>query len=232
MTQPAIASFFFDGRDAQKGQQVHDGLIRSLIWQFALQCQALPAVLVNLYRSGHPSIQSLEDTLYSIIIQFDMAFIIIDALDECTSLERGKVLTWIATMSSRNIGKLHIILTSRPERDIEEPLQDMGADSVDLAAESLNRDIEMYLDQELATNRKFKKWDETIRGKIKSTLRKGAQGMYVLLMLSLHWFLHILGFDGLHYRYQSWGDAQVSWLSNNSCLPCQGLWTKHISEFC
>ena len=173
----ALASFFFDGRDSQKSQQSHDSLVRSLIWQFSGQCNGIPAVLVDMYRRrGHLSIKSFEDTLHSILNGFDKVFIIIDALDECSSAERRKVLEWLETISSPKAGKLHMILTSRPERDISDVLHALDARCVDVAAESSNRDIETYLNHEV-DKANFSKWDEVTRAEIKSKLKDGAQGM-------------------------------------------------------
>ncbi|KAF8962153.1 hypothetical protein BDZ97DRAFT_2059804, partial [Flammula alnicola] len=87
------AYFFFDGRDSQKELQMHDKCIRSLISQFSHKCSGgIPTALVDLYRrcGGHqqPSIRELQDTLQDILKQFTHAYIIIDALDECTEHER------------------------------------------------------------------------------------------------------------------------------------------------
>ena len=173
----ALASFFFDGRDSQKGQQSHDSLLRSLIWQFSRQSNWIPVVLVDVYRRGHPSIKSLEGALHSILNDFDKAFIIIiDALDECSLVERRKVLEWVETISSLRAGKLHMMLTSRPERDISDVLQALGARCVDVAMDSSNHDIDIYLNHEVDKG-SFVKWGEVTRAEIKSKLKDGVQGM-------------------------------------------------------
>src|ERR1700761_6939256 len=85
----ATAYFFFDGRDSQKDFQLHDKLIRSLIWQFSLKCDGgVPKVLANLYAccgNGHqePTLDDLQITLQKILDGFHSTFIILDALDEC-----------------------------------------------------------------------------------------------------------------------------------------------------
>ena len=186
----ACAYFFFDGRDTQKQLQMHESLIRSLIMQFSDKCDGLPAVLVELYKrcdNGHqePSIDALQNTLQSVLGGFGGAYIIIDSLDECA--ERGKLLSWLTKITSWKVGKVHLAVTSRPERDIEDHLQLLDPRRVCLTEEQENRDIQIYLDQMLRQDNKLNRWDEKDQENIKAVLMQGAQGMYVpltALMLS------------------------------------------------
>ena len=98
----ATAYFFFDGRDSQKELQLHDKLIQSLIWQFSLKCgNGVPKVLAGLYShcgNGYhqPSLENLHNVLQKILDGFNSAYIILDALDECS--ERDKVVNWVQTV--------------------------------------------------------------------------------------------------------------------------------------
>jgi hypothetical protein len=180
------AYLFFDGRDSQDDLQLHDKLIRSLVWQLALQCDGIPAALVELYGCGHqqPSTSSLEDALHRIIDGLHSTYIVIDSLDECSRPEREKTLRWIEHITSLSIGDMHMVVASRPERDIKDTLQLLDPRCVDLVNEAANNDITTYLKQELSL---FEKWDEETRTIVQSTLTEGAQGMY----------------DSLYYRWRS-----------------------------
>ena len=114
-TSIAYAYFFFDGRDSQKDLQLHDKLIRSLIMQFSLRCEGIPATLVELYGHGQeqPSTNSLQDTLQLILDGLHSAYIIIDSLDECT--DRDRVLKWIEKIVFQKMGNLLMVVASRPE---------------------------------------------------------------------------------------------------------------------
>ena len=179
----ATAYFFFDGRDSQKDFQLHDKLIRSLIWQFTLKCEGrVPKVLANLYAhygNGHqePTLGDLQNTLQRILDGFSSTFIILDALDECT--EREKLLNWIQTFILQkdiNLG-LHLIVTSRPEQDIEDKFKFYHY--LDLVKESKNHDLVAYLDYQLQNDSDLQKWNSGIQDQIKLTLMKQADGMYV-----------------------------------------------------
>ena len=177
----ALAYFFFDGRDSQKELQLHDKLIRSLIWQFSLKCgDSVPQVLKDLYLCcgrgyQQPSLNDLHNVLQMILGGFGSAYIILDALDECS--ERDKVLDWVQTVILHKNGnlRLHLITTSRPEKDINDRLN--SYDYVDMVEESENHDMEIYLDYQLQTG--WQKWPLEIQNEIKLALRKQADGMYV-----------------------------------------------------
>ena len=181
----ATAYFFFDGRDSQKDLQLHDKLIRSLIWQFSLKCKdGVPKVLVNLYArcgNGHqePTLDDLWITLHRILDGFSSTFIILDALDECT--EREKTLNWIQTFileKDINLG-LHLIVTSRPEPQIEDKFKSYHC--LDLVEESENHDLVAYVDYQLQNDSDLQKWNPETQEQIKLTLMKQADGMYVFI---------------------------------------------------
>ncbi|KAF9470382.1 hypothetical protein BDN70DRAFT_939763, partial [Pholiota conissans] len=176
------AYFFFDGQDSQQDLQLHDKLIRSLIVQLSLQCNGIPATLVDLYGHGHhhqPSTKSLEDTLHRIVDGLNATYIVIDSLDEC--IEREKTLPWIEHTVSRRMDNLRMVVVCRPEQDIREVLPQLDSDPVDLTA-CENPDIKIFLSHHLS---RVKKWDEETRTIVKSKLTAGAQGMFRWVALQL-----------------------------------------------
>jgi hypothetical protein len=142
----------------------------------------VPKVLVNLYTrcgNGHqvPTLDDLQSTLQKILNGFSSTFIILDALDECA--EREKLLNWIQTFiveKDINLG-LHLIVTSRPEQEIEDKLKSYH--HLDLVEESENHDLVAYLDYQLENHSDLQKWNSDMQEKIKLTLMKQADGMYV-----------------------------------------------------
>ena len=142
----------------------------------------MPKVLVNLYAccgNGHkePTLGDLQDTLGTILDGFSSTFIILDALDECT--EREKLLNWIQSfiLEKDNNLRLHLIVTSRPEQEIEDKFK--SSDYVDLVKESENHDLVAYLDYQLQNDSDLQKWDSETQEQIKLKLMEHADGMYV-----------------------------------------------------
>jgi hypothetical protein len=142
--------------------------------------------LADLYkRCGElqqPSDEQLQNVLRDILDNFSQAYIMIDALDECT--DREKTLNWVNKLVSdtnRKAANLHIVVTSRPERDIHDVLAALDPHSIDVG-EANTKDIAEYMKRQI--NSKFTKYDENTRAKIKSKLEKHAEGSYVLVLPS------------------------------------------------
>ena len=181
-----IAYFFFDGRDSQKELQLHNKLIRTLISQLTdTRHGGITEKLAELYKHcgevQQPSDEQLQNVLHDILGRFSQAYIIIDALDECT--EREKTLNWVNKLISdanRKAANLHIVVTSRPETDINDIFATLDPDSIDVG-EANKEDIVEYLT--LRMNSKFMRYDEDTRAKINSELEKHAGGSYVYLVL-------------------------------------------------
>jgi hypothetical protein len=177
-----IAYFFFDRRDSQKELQLHNKLIRTLISQLSdSRHGGMTKNLADLYKQcgevQQPSDEQLQNVLRDILDGFSQVYIIIDALDECT--ERRKTLNWVDGLisdTSRKAANLHIMVTSRPERDISELLTTLDPYCIDVG-EANTKDIAEYL--KLQMGLKFTKYDENTREKIMLEL----EGSYVHLVL-------------------------------------------------
>ena len=181
-----IAYFFFDGRDSQKELQLHNKLIRSLISQLSdTRHGGITEKLADLYkRCGElqqPSDEQLQNVLRDILDRFSQAYIVIDALDECT--DREKTLIWANKLildTYHNSANLHIVVASRPEKDINEIFAALDPYSIDVD-EANKTDIVGYLKFQMQS--KFTKYDEDTRAKILLELEKHAEGSYVYLVL-------------------------------------------------
>ncbi|KAF7974001.1 hypothetical protein HWV62_13619 [Athelia sp. TMB] len=190
----ACVYFFFDSRNAETDQSLHEKMLRSLIRQMSYQWglwynsrqtdqsatsqqqTGVPAALVDIYGGGHetPSTAALQLTLQKIIADFDRAYIVIDALDEC--LDRHKLLAWIGGLVQRNMRQLRILFSSRREQDILQCFQPLESICrVSLAGASTNADIERYVDYMLAT---VARWNVATRARIKRSLMEGVDGMF------------------------------------------------------
>ena len=121
----------------------------------------------------------------------------IDALDECT--DRKKTLNWANKLISdinRDAANLHIVVTSRPERDIHETFAALDPQSIDVG-ETNTKDIVEYLNLQMES--KFTKYDENTQAKIKLELEKHAEGSYVYLVLLF--FFSILADVLMRFRW-------------------------------
>ena len=136
--------------------------------------------MANLYkrcgRLQQPSDEQLQNVLCDILDGFSQAYIIVDALDECT--DRRKTLNWVNKLISdknRKEVKLHIVVTSRPETDINKVFAVLDPHSIDVG-EANAKDIVKYLRLQMGSDSEFMKYDENTRAKIMSELEKHAEG--------------------------------------------------------
>jgi len=189
MANPSLAygCFFFDGRGSLTEQQLHANLIRSLLLQFAHRGGKLSAPLEDLYKDcsdgkshwRQPSIHALESVLQRTLEKFKGAYVIIDSLDECK--ERDALINWIQGLNSSMAGRIHILVTTRPEVDIMQRLQFVQHSQISIE-EFIAHDIEAYLIHALQTDPNFHRFNTDTRALITTQLIQGAHGMYVILI--------------------------------------------------
>jgi hypothetical protein len=177
-----VAYFYFDFNDLQK--QTPELMVRSLISQLLQQCIKIPLILETLHSScengqRQPSIYALLDALQGTIHQFPETYIVLDALDECT--DRPELMNILESIAGWQLDELHLLVTSRKERDIESSLECLIEDSniICLQSKFVDEDIRSYVHQRLAVDKNLKKWqkDSDIVYEIETALMEGSQGM-------------------------------------------------------
>lgn len=100
--------------------------------------------------------------------------------------------------------RLHLLVTSRKEREIEVSLEDIVDDqnTISLEREIVDKDIQKYVRERLANDKSLRKWqnDPGARIEIEKTLMAGAHGMYIYFrhVSSIKLLTTATGFAGLH----------------------------------
>ncbi|CAI6339356.1 unnamed protein product [Periconia digitata] len=182
-TEYVVVYFFFDFKDVQK--QNTKLMVQSLIWQLLQRCTETPTSITTFFSSFEIGKQELPlgallEVLHKIIQEFPRIYIVLDALDECS--DRVELLGVLDDISTWQLKNLHILLTSRRERDIEAVLNTFvdQQNIVCLQSELVDKDIERYVQQRLLDDTQLVKWakDVTLRHEIELTIMRGAQGMF------------------------------------------------------
>lgn len=174
--------FYFDFNDIEKQSQ--GKMIRSLIVQLSLQCGSTPQSLEALHSScmdggRQPTDDGLLATLHQMMKSFEETFIILDALDEC--LERRELLEVIDKFNGWTDANLHILSTSRREKDIEERVEPLAHEWGKMSIDSVrvNDDIRAYVHERLQADRGLERWRDKpeVQEEIENILMNKADGM-------------------------------------------------------
>jgi hypothetical protein len=184
----AVAYYYFDF--GNESCSTVGALLRSLISQISNQVPRIPAHLEKLteteYRSrsmtetksasSQLSDKHLTALLLETIEKLKDIYIIIDALDECTELQKAMKL--LEEMIKIEKGSLHLLFTSRSEREIEEDIGPIVTSQVLMESSFVNEDIRSFIQNRLKHDRKLRRWPQKVRDEIETRLMDGANGMY------------------------------------------------------
>ena len=118
----------------------------------------------------------------AVVKDLDDIFIIVDALDECPHDEahglREEALGLIVEFETWSASKIHLLITSRRELDIEQRLTPLlGIPPIPLEGSQIDSDIELHINEQLSTDQKLKRWPPHIKLQIEETLTARADGM-------------------------------------------------------
>ena len=181
-TNSVVLYFYFDFNDVEK--QGHEKMIRSLITQLFSQCANTSQALASLYSScmngeRQPTNETLLETLHQMMRGFEETYLVIDALDEC--LKRDELLTNIEQLTSWKDANLHILTTSRKEREIEESIELLTDNQERICIQSalVSDDIRAYVRDRLRTDRGLRRWQKQpkVQQEIEDMLMDKADGM-------------------------------------------------------
>lgn len=174
------AYFYFDFHETEK--QRSENLIRHLVTKLSGQDPNCPDMLLKLFAAcrgskRRPTVEELVTVLKHTIETFGKVFVVIDALDECT--DREGLLDFITVAVGWGLHNLHLLATSRTERDIIQCLGSLNATEVNLQQDLVDNDILIYTDERLQNDGKLKKWSKSVemQKEIRQTLMEKAQGM-------------------------------------------------------
>jgi hypothetical protein len=177
---PSIGiAFLYCNFRQQKGQRPID-LFLNLLKQFSQRQPLLPECVRRLYNDHErnrtrPSFDEISDILYSVIANCPRAFIIIDALDECSGTDRvlSRFMEELFKLQAKT--GCSVFATSRPILDIPKEFKRRGSSIVEIRAR--DEDVRRYLDGHINQISTYVREAPGIERKIKSTIIKAADGM-------------------------------------------------------
>lgn len=160
-------------------------IISALVKQL---CRTRDTISADLLKFKHDSLQpsfaSLQDIFVSLAAQFDQIFVVIDALDECPKDKRHQIIGFL-TKVLRSIRRAKVFITSRKESDIAEAFQREETPVIEILAENVSEDINVYVCSEVKrlregyNGKRLYVQSDALEEKIIRTLTEKADGMCV-----------------------------------------------------
>ncbi|PTB62782.1 hypothetical protein BBK36DRAFT_1172080 [Trichoderma citrinoviride] len=168
----------------RQDEQGIEGLIASLVKQLSRKRPCLPDIIRNLHEKHEkektrPSLDELMKALRSIATMYSKLIIVIDALDECVAFSRSRLLLYISSLRTR--ASVSLFTTSRHIPDIEKEFEGSLRREVLASEEDLHRYIEAHMEYLPG----FLSDMNDLKQEIEAELIKAAQGMFLLVNLSL-----------------------------------------------
>ena len=184
----SLAFFYCDFREDEKKDL--RGLLSSLLVQLCHQSDSYSDILFKLYSdhdngSRRPSDDVLATCLQDLLELPGHApvYLIVDALDEFPNISsipspRDELLNLIGGLVKSHIPHFYVCVTSRPEADIKDFLDNLVLHTVSIHDEGgQKKDIEEYIKSVINTNPKNKRWKATDKKLVTDVLTEKAQGM-------------------------------------------------------
>ncbi|KIX05451.1 uncharacterized protein Z518_06323 [Rhinocladiella mackenziei CBS 650.93] len=179
-----VSYFYFDFNDVEK--QSWQKAIRLSLFQFALQCSGILEDLEKLYQNcgkgqQQPSEAAIQSLFREAVAHPGQKFIFLDALDECS--DREDLLSFLVELMGSKPRDLHVLATSRREKDIEDELSSVANHNVNIQSALVDADICVYIHDRMATDKSLKKWPPSVQDEITTVLMDKAGGMRTLSSL-------------------------------------------------
>jgi len=157
--------------------QTPTAVFSSILRQSLAYLKGIPESISNTYKQRSASgnalaEQELQDYILGVLGSMSVAYIVIDALDECAEAYRVSMLSFYGQL--RNNVKIRVLITSRQHlRVISEGLKDDHQMPIKATSEDLN----LYISRRLGDHRVKERVNKDLSKNIVDKLQEGAKGM-------------------------------------------------------
>jgi hypothetical protein len=189
-----LAYYYLSFRD-KKSQEIRlllysllTQLVRGLVYEVPELPSRyyLPRAFRDLYSkyqpASEPRMEDLTVTFRGVSRESKEIYIVIDALDECSSQkDREDIIKFLTEFSLCAQSSTHILITSREEKDIKDTVREVLGEKcrvVPIQNKRVDDDIRVYLQTSMAKDSIFKKWSHELKDKVVDYLTEKANGVF------------------------------------------------------
>ena len=146
-----------------------------------------PGSLHKMYEyGGEPSLVELLNALEEVLQKFEVAYVIVDAIDE-SKLRDNLLKVFRDLGTDLRFEKIRLLASSREYIDIERVMEDFSV-SLSMANDFVQHDIRIHVRQKMNSNPKFTRWPQDLLDEVEEAVSIGARGMWVALYASFQGF--------------------------------------------
>ncbi|KAH7014764.1 hypothetical protein EDB80DRAFT_566297 [Ilyonectria destructans] len=187
----------------RKHKQMAEDLLANLLRQLAQDRPSLPESVQSLYKDckkQRPSFEEISTTLQSVSQMYSKVFIIIDALDECETLEGCRSTFLEAIFHLQAKCKASIFATSRFIPEITEEFN--GCVQLEIHAKA--EDVGIYVDGRISHLPSFVRSRQDLQQEIKTEIIKTVDGRFLLAQLRFNSLVGTTTPNQLRAALQQW----------------------------
>ncbi|KAL4804549.1 ankyrin repeat-containing domain protein [Aspergillus unguis] len=177
----AVAFLYFNYNLQSEQTVIH--MYRIMLRQLVENLPSLPHEVTQLHRAGRvPSLLEMSDILSRVIEQYNLVFIVIDALDECSPESLSQIIDAVHRL--QGLGA-RFMLTSRFNTFIEDRFRATGTCFLEIIA--ADREMETYIARNFDFAMFYKIPDESPEiDRFKQVVIRAAKGVFLLVRLFLN----------------------------------------------
>ncbi|KAF3385972.1 Ankyrin repeat and KH domain-containing protein 1 [Talaromyces pinophilus] len=178
----ALVYFYFKMDDTTKrtSENMLRAIIKQLFENLNRQSDALQTLYDQLKTQNSITETQLLSAFREMASTFGSVYVVLDALDECQN--RNDLFNFLEEIGSWQDINIHLLLTSRDERDITEAIEavELAQSWIKLTAAVLKEDVRTYISSRLQTDRAFKRWSKhpEVQRDIEDSLTTKSDGMF------------------------------------------------------
>jgi chromosomal replication initiation ATPase DnaA len=174
--------FYFDFNDNNK--QTLENMLRSLVNQLYQRQPDTRELLDDLresFEEGYQQLseQTLRDVLLAMLSKVDDVSIILDALDESSTIT--DLLAWLRSVLETQSIACRILVTARRQEDIESVLQHWmrPEDRINIHHSGMEEDIRAYIHHMVRNSEELERWQRVpeVQDEIETRLMEKSDGM-------------------------------------------------------
>ncbi|KAF3931705.1 Ankyrin-1 [Dactylella cylindrospora] len=174
-----VIYYYFDFADARK--QSLDSFIQSAIYQIlSTSAGEFPESATQLYDKYNglqdPGTEELLEVFTKVLSDYPKIYIIADALDECSQVEREKFFR--AFLKNIKSTKANLLMTSRREPDIEKAFKNIFHHIVCVEDSDVDTDVRTHVTTTMGSDASFSNWTPALKKEVLDAIVKGSRGMF------------------------------------------------------